>query len=649
MKRFVAITFAVMTAACVLPASDARPLKLKHVSYLADADDTFMALRDAARSEDAVKAEQLAARLVNYPIPSYVDYYRLKSHLDDASDQEIRDFLARYDGSAIGDRMRDDWLLELGQRGDWANFDQQYPLFALNDDTELKCYALMSRAIKGQDVARDARALLIAPKKYGDGCVSLITTLSQDGQFTKDDAWAQIRLAADSNESDIARRIGEAIDVQDGALLQAIDHPDQVLDHRARGFRKTHELFIVALGRSANKDLAPALAALDLAVSLNARQRALAWAQIALQASLKLAPEAADYWRNAAGAPLSNEAHQWKVRAALREGDWKLVRSAVEEMPQPLRNDPAWVYWLGRALNAEGRQEDALVLFNSIADQANFYGQLALEELGKKITIPARALPATPEEIAPMAENEGFRRALKFFALDLRFEGYREWNWELRKMTERQHLAAAEFARQSNVLDRMVNTSDRTRIEVDFTQRFPSPHDDLMQPATQALGLDKAWVYGLIRQESRFVTNAHSAVGASGLMQLMPGTARLVARKIGMSGFTAGQVNDIGTNIVLGTNYLNFVLNDLDGSQALATAAYNAGPRRSQAWRSTLTHPVEGAIFAESIPFGETRGYVKNVLSNATYYAALFQDKPQSLKARLGTIAPEGSAASDLP
>lgn len=640
--------FAAMTAACLLPASSyARPQK--HVVNPSGADDTFLALRDAAQNDDAVKAGQLAAQLGNYAIPSYVDYYRLKPRLREASGQEIRDFLARYDGTAIGDRLRDDWLLELGLRRDWTNFDEQYPLFMRNDDTQLKCYALMSKAIKGEEVAGDARALLVSPKDYGDGCIALISTLMQTRQFSADDVWAQIRLAAESNYSGIARRIGAVVNVQEGALLQAIERPDQVLDHRARGFRKTHELFIVALGRSAKSNLPQALTALDVALSLNARQRALAWAQIALQASLKLAPEAVEYWRKADGAPLSNEGHQWKVRAALREGDWKMVKSAVEAMPQALRNDPAWVYWLGRALMAERRQQDAWMLFDSIASQANFYGQLALEEMGQKTTIPPRGLPVTPEEIAPMAENQGFRRAFKFFDLGLRFEGYREWNWELRRMNERQHLAAAEFARQSNVLDRMVSTSDRTRVEFDFTQRFPSPHHDLMQPTTQTLGLDKAWVYGLIRQESRFIMNARSHVGASGLMQLMPATARYVAHKIGMGGFSASQVNDVGTNILLGTNYLNMVLNDLDGSQALATAAYNAGPGRPRAWRSTLTHAVEGAIFAESIPFTETRGYVKNVLSNATYYAALFEDKPQSLKARLGTVAPKGFAASELP
>jgi soluble lytic murein transglycosylase len=334
------------------------------------------------------------------------------------------------------------------------------------------------------------------------------------------------------------------------------------------------------------------------------------------------------------------------VRSALRAGDWALVRSGIDAMPASLKDDSAWVYWLGRAYKAQGQREQADERFQSIAGLTSFYGQLALEELGQKITIPARAAAPSEEDLAAMASNQGFRRAFRFLDMNMRFEGYREWNWQLRKMTERQLLAAAEFARRSNVLDRMVNTSDRTRTEVDFTQRFPSPHHDIMHPATRDLGLDKAWVYGLIRQESRFVQAARSHVGASGLMQLMPATAKEVARKIGMTDFSQARINDVGTNILLGTNYLNIVLQSLDGSQPLATAAYNAGPGRPKAWRATLTRPVEGAIFAETIPFAETRGYVKNVMSNATYYAALFENAPQSLKARLGTITPKGYAGS---
>jgi soluble lytic murein transglycosylase len=143
-----------------------------------------------------------------------------------------------------------------------------------------------------------------------------------------------------------------------------------------------------------------------------------------------------------------------------------------------------------------------------------------------------------------------------------------------------------------------------------------------------------------MRQESRFIINARSGVGASGLMQLMPATAQMVAKKIGLGRLSRAQMNDIDTNILLGTNYLSMVYNQFDGSAVLATAGYNAGPGRPRQWQKSLNRPVEGAIFAETIPFSETRDYVKNVLSNTTYYGALFEGQPQSLKARLGVILP---------
>ncbi|WP_151635398.1 lytic transglycosylase domain-containing protein [Noviherbaspirillum aerium] len=651
MKWMAGVAFAAASVVLLPQAALAKkPAPQRAAPAFASDDDVFIALRDASRSGDLARVEELAAKLGNYLMPSYVDYYRLRPRILTASEQEIRGYLTRYDGQAIADRLRNDWLLELGRARNWTLFDEQYPLFALNDDTQLKCYALMSKAQKGQNVAEEARTVLVGPQNYGEACPALITTLVQAGQFTQDDVWAQIRLVAESGFPGTVRRLAPLTDASETALMQALDKPDAVLARGPGSGRAANEVFILALGRSAKNNPDRAVDALVAGANrLSERERAQAWAQIALPASLKLLPEAAVYWHRTAGATLSLEGHQWKARTALRAGEWKQVRTTIEAMPAALANDSPWVYWLARAYRAEGKTEEAQKLFESITDKNDFYGQLALEELGQKINIPPRAQAVTAEEVAPMASNAGFQRALKFFDLNMRFEGYREWNWELRKMNDRQHLAAAEFARQKNVLDRMVNTSDRTRSEFDFTQRFPSPYRDVMRASTERLGLDMAWVYGLIRQESRFILNARSHVGASGLMQLMPATAQYVARKIGLEGFTPSQVNDINTNITLGTNYLNMVLNDLEGSQAMATAAYNAGPGRPRAWRSTLQRQVEGAVFAESIPFNETRDYVKKVLSNATYYAALFEGKPQSLKARLGTVAPKGFAPSELP
>ena len=644
--RIAGLLLLVSAAIALLPAP---VLAAKHHLIVSGADADFIALREAALRGEIAESGRLAARLNDYPVPSYVDYYRLYPRLISAPEGEIRSFLNRYDGSAIADRLRNDWLLMLGRARSWRVFDEQYPLFVLNDDTQVKCYALSSRLAKGESVAVPARALLIQPKYYGDACADLIIKLQQERQFTAIDVWDQIRRSVEYGQTSLARRLANLTDATEKQLSLAIDKPGSVLERGIVAPRTSRELFVIALGRVARDDPEKAAKALNKVVDrLSGEERAQAWAQIALPASLQLSVAAAGYWRKTWDASLSQDGYQWRARAALRAGDWAMVAKAIDAMPAELGKDPTWIYWRARATHALGQTEDAHKAFQSIASLSGFYGLLATEELGQKITVPARPQVSRPEEIAEAAANPGFRNAFKFFDLELRFEGNREWNWQLRKLNERQLLAAAEFARQSDVLDRMVTTADRARVELDFTHRYPAPHDDIMHAATEPIGLDKAWVYGLIRQESRFIKAARSNVGASGLMQVMPGTASYVAKKIGMAGFTLSSLNDTRTNITLGTQYLNIVLNSLGGSQTLATAAYNAGPSRPRLWRSSLEKTVEGAIFAETIPFSETRGYVKSVLANATWYAALFENKPQSLKARLGQVSPKDASLSEL-
>jgi soluble lytic murein transglycosylase len=239
---------------------------------------------------------------------------------------------------------------------------------------------------------------------------------------------------------------------------------------------------------------------------------------------------------------------------------------------------------------------------------------------------------------------------LQLIAIGLRGEGVREWNYSIRGMSDRELLAAAQLACDAEVWDRCINTSDRTKTEIDLDQRFPTPfRRDVVARANEA-GIDPAYVYGLIRQESRFVMDAHSGVGASGLMQIMPATARWTAKKMGIP-YTNDLIADRDTNLRLGTAYLKLVLDDFGGSQALAAAAYNAGPGRPRKWREGPV--LETAAWAENVPFPETRDYVKKVLSNAVYYAALLSNQPPTLKGRLGrTIAPAAQASpldKDLP
>jgi soluble lytic murein transglycosylase len=240
----------------------------------------------------------------------------------------------------------------------------------------------------------------------------------------------------------------------------------------------------------------------------------------------------------------------------------------------------------------------------------------------------------------------------------------REWNYSINvvnsqgqrgAMPDRELLAAADLACAAQVWDRCINTSERTKVEIDQQQRFPMPFRDEVLRRAKEIDLDPAYVYGLIRQESRFIMDARSVVGASGLMQVMPATARWTARKIGLVNFTPGQITDRDTNIAIGTGYLKLVLDDFAGSLPLAAAAYNAGPGRPRLWRAPdgVGPVLEAAIWAENVPFAETRDYVKKVLANTVNYAALISGQAQSLKARLGHIGPRDGAApppnTDLP
>jgi soluble lytic murein transglycosylase len=665
-----------LVAACALActpalAANGSQESVAGIPPLPAADQRFLAARDAARAGDRSKLAQLAPQLASHPLAAYVEYWQLVPRLRSADPvvvTEVESFFTRHADTYIADRLRLDWSLALADRGDFTGFEREAGRLVWNtDDTQVRCYSLLSRyrnasGSQSDVVAREARQMLANTRdSAGEGCLALTEALLADERIS---VWERVRALVEQNQLPTAKRIGaRALDargkpVDQKLLTQAIDRPAAFLTAHERRLtevqRELATVAIVRLARDSPGDAAEYATALNL--HLTPEQRGIVWGRMGHMAALRLMPEANEWYRRGGeqvgigpDAARVDEVLEWQVRAALRAGDWSTVKSTIDRMPAALRADPAWVYWYGRALKADSRPAEAQDHFTQIAAQFNFYGKLAAEELGLPIILPPRAPAPTAEELAPMTSNPGFARAQKFYELGMRVEGNREWNWQLRGMTDRQLLAAAEYARALALLDRMINTSDRTRSEYDFTQRFPSPFRDAMVQYATPLGLDETWVYGLIRQESRFIMDARSHVGASGLMQLMPATARYVARKMNVSGFSPARVSERDMNLMLGTGYLKMVLDDLDGNAVLATAAYNAGPGRPRAWRATLARPVEGAVFAETIPFNETRDYVKKVMSNSVYYAALFENKAQSLKARLGTIAPKAAGSTELP
>jgi soluble lytic murein transglycosylase len=643
-----------------------------------DNDQTILDMQQAFRDGNRARLTQLLPLARGNPLEPWAAYWELRARLDTATPAEVQDFLTRYAGTYQEDRLRNDWLLLLGQRRDWDAFAAEYPKYRMNDDREVRCYALFVKEIQngGQPApgaAEEVRRLWMSQRDADDACtfaMSRLVDAQGSRRITTQDIWRKARLAIEYNRLRAATTAVEIV-APDAlpAVKQLMNSPAKYLTSRVfAASRARRELVVLALIRMASGGLEQTATQLEdkWGPQLSPEERDWVWGVLGRQAAQRLGSGSgtdalAYYAKVTRDADLTDEMLAWKARAALRVErgpQWRDLAQAIDAMSEEARRQPAWVYWKARALQAQGgddRREQARQLFQSIASVNGFYEQLALEELGQKITVPPRPQPPTAQELAAARDNPGLQRALYAIGLGLRPEGVREWNYwtNLAKpggMDDRELLTAAQLACDREVWDRCINTSERTKGFFDVAQRFPTPHRDAVVRRSQEVNLDPAYVYGLIRQESRFVTDARSSVGAGGLMQVMPATARWTARKLGIP-FTNEQLHDRDTNIAIGTGYLKLVLDDFDGSMALAAAAYNAGPRRPRTWRNVV--PLETAAWAENVPFPETRDYVKKVLSNTTMYAAILTGQPQSLKARLGRVGPRDAAepevSPDLP
>ena len=685
---------AALSAVLAAPALAQSPSTASTPGANTDGDSLIAEMSKAFRSSNKGRLAQLLPQARGHALEPWAAYWELKARLGEASPQEVQDFLSRHAGSYQEDRLRNDWLLLLGQRRDWAGFAAEYPNYRMNDDREVRCYALLVEHLKNPALdarlSDEVRRNWYAQRDADDGCNAAAERLVGSQNLTPLDVWQKARLAMEANRPRAASNAVAIVAPEAlGMVAELNASPIKFLAGKYLAVRTVRkEIITLALVKLAVSDSEGAAFQLDgkWSLQLTAEERNWLWGLIGKQTASRMGTQPAGdalayYARVTKDTDLTDDMLAWKARAALRAGtlpSWQLVLQAINAMSDDARRDPAWTYWRARALlatsppdiasatiTAQGpatttviapQRAEALALLQSIASVRGFYEQLALEELGLKISVPLRPAPLTADEKDAARTNPSLMRAAYAIQSGLRAEGVREWNYatNLHKkggMGERELLAAAQLACDRQIWDRCINTSERTTTVADFEQRFPMPFQGAVVSRSQAISLDPAYVYGLIRQESRFIMDARSGVGASGLMQVMPATARWTANKIGLTGFTPDQINDRDTNITIGTAYLKLALDDLNGSMPMAAAAYNAGPGRPRTWRNGPV--LDAAIWAENIPFAETRDYVKKVLANTTSYAALLTGQPQSLKSRLGKVGPRDTATpepyKDLP
>jgi soluble lytic murein transglycosylase len=650
----------------IATAPAAKAAKIPRPALAADAVITDMA--EAYKRLDQKRLSILLPQAQGHVLEPWAAYWELSLRLDGVSNDEIQAFFTRYANTYAEDRLRNDWLRVLGKRRDWDRFNTELAKFRMNDDDEVRCHALHAAYVtRGEDVTSQVQDLWLAQREPGEACTAAAERLLKDEKLDPMVVWRRARLGFEFDKPRIAQ---QAVSLLSADWAQGLDnlysHPKRYLDDKLTALRlRTREWVTLAMIRLAVTDpdaAAEEVNKLRWRAQLTQEERSWIWGAIGKKAARSLSDKALGYYAQGEDRHMHSDQLAWKARAALRANDWQLVHDSIAGLGEAPMRDPTWIYWRARALlalqapNAELR---ARTLFQSIASPRGFYEQLAMEELGQRITAPAAPAPLTDEERQAARDNTGLQRALAAIRIGLRQEGVREWNYTTNLhqsggMNDRELLAAASLACDQQIWDRCINASDRTRAQLDYSQRFPTPFRAEVQERARQVGVETAFVYGLIRQESRFIQDARSGVGAAGLMQVMPATARWTAKRIGLNQFKPQQITDRETNINIGTNYLKLVLDAFDGSMPLAAAAYNAGPSRSKLWRGSNGSPVlEAAIWAENVPFSETRDYVKKVLANTVNYAAMLTGEPQSLKARLGYVGPAGAdkpePIEDLP
>lgn len=539
-------------------------------------------------------------------------------------------FLASQPASAMSNTIRNLWLQRLGKQGNWTLFQQQYSqLEPESRDRMTCCYAGLGHIDQDTELLH---MLNNSTENLPEGCNRWLEQAASEKITDPNRSWRRVRSLLSMNQITNARNLAAAL----GSPLP------EPLSNIAANTAGTQEalLYQVISKENSNKTTAANLLE-QLSTQLTPEQIGFAWGQLGLmQAYKQNASLALTYFDKAAPEQMSVEMWQWYARSALRLQHWGKLAAIIEKMPADIKREKTWQYWLGRSYQQQGQSKQAQQLFRQVANSGHdFYSLLAKEELGEKINTRNNTAEIKQEETKLIANDGNINRALVFFQSSektgdwaLRHQAQQEWRFAIRHYNEDTLLASSQLAYDNGFYEMGILSAEKTRSKINYNLRYITPFKDIITLHAKAAKVDPAWVYGLIRQESRFMIGVKSHVGATGLMQVMPATANEIARKLGIS---SEHLHNIDGNVRMGTWFLGDIRNRL-GDEVLATTGYNGGPTRARRWKAEM--PLEGAIYAETIPYNETRTYVKNVMANATYYASILHEPQISLRKRMGTV-----------
>ncbi|MQW92500.1 transglycosylase SLT domain-containing protein [Acinetobacter wanghuae] len=606
----------------------------------------------AANSGNTELLQQYKVAMQNDALGYYPEYWILNQNLANQPASLIINFAQRYPNSAMAEKLAADYVEEKVKQADFLTA-QPVLQYVSNADRAETCAMAQVRAKSGDPlVYAEFKEVWLTTDSQPESCTGLGRMMLSSPLLTAEDRqqrlWAQLRAGQSGQAIATAQTIGQSLSL---AQLNAIQsNPLQYLWTAPKATTVDHAYLVYAMGRLADSDLNSAFSIVKQTAAgtpdnvQKALFRAVGYVGGTTVMKNNFNREVLNYLDASYGLAFSPEEAEIYARQAIRFSAWESLIRAINVMNVNQQQEDRWQYWLARASEQRGDRSSkkaAEEIYKRLASGGDYHNLLARDRLGQLTSGSNSQAQPSAQAMQRLNQDIHFRRAFALREIDAPAAYInREWNWAVRqaylKHDDDLILAAAKRALDMGWHDRAIYAADRTTNKHNYNYRYPMPHQNYVVSHSQNAGIDPAWAYGLMRQESRFNTGARSHVGAGGLMQIMPDTAKLVARKMGES-YNPAALTDMNTNIRYGTYYLSTIQNQLSNSPVLATAGYNAGPNRARRWQPEY-QAIAADQYTETIPLLETRDYVKHVMTNATYYGILLGQGAQSIGKRMQQI-----------
>jgi soluble lytic murein transglycosylase len=611
----------------------------------------YSAALAALRGGDDLRFRKLRDGLGDYSLRAFLDYETLKDRLATTPTPKLHDFLEQNPEAAVSDLLRRRWLKLLAERGDWNTFIAEYR--DIESDSELNCQRLawLIRASQEQaGLMNEAGKLWLTGSRLPAACEPVFAAWRQAGYMTPELVWERIQLAMEKRNltlaEGLARYLEPAERVWVSRWLAMYRNPQQEL-RRLRypvetpAARRIVRHGVVRLAYTDPDEAMRLWQELKEKHEFFGEDESYVRRYVGILAAQAHHPRAVE-WLSAVPADAGDETlRQWRVRAAIRSGEAQTGLRFLAALTEAEQREGEWRYWKARLLERSGEKRQARSLYRDLAKERSYYGFMAADRVEQPYAMLHVSMPASPAEVEALLAHPGIQMARELFLLGDTTAARRQWTWITRHLNQRELAVAAVLARSWGWHDRAILTASKSDHLDDLELRFPVLYRDIVEVNARQNNIDPDWVYGVLRQESAFVPDARSEAGALGLMQLMPLTGRLTGQRIKLRVPSNTFILNVENNLRLGTSYLRTVLDINRGHQVLATAAYNAGPNRVREWLPEKAL-LDADVWVDTVPYNETRNYVKNVMAFTMVYTYRLESTLRRLAERMPPVSPGG-------